>query len=486
MSGEQNKGFDLAGLMKGVSNLNTREQIEYLPFDRIDPDPDNFYSLDGLNELADNIATVGLVHPLRVRQSGDRYVVTSGHRRRAAIRLLIDSGEDWSGGVPCIVDRGESLPEFSELKLIFSNNQRQKTSAELSREAARVEKLLCSLKKKGYVFPGRMQDHVAAAMNVRTGKLKRLHAIRSNLTPELLALYDANKISEEAAYQLQQLPKEVQVYLAGKKKVKDGSFGGLDAKVCVERCEKYLHPSCKCPNGSDCTHTLPRFYQTLTGQSFARCWGDCCLKCIRSTNECPYRCERSKKKIEKAKEKRKADERNAEEERKARLEENRAILAGKYTALDILAREKKLPADLAISIPGCQTVADLHDRASGKGISDYKALSTDVFDQYAYVKYAAETAELLDVSVDFLLGRTKEPTVNHGREEMGGEIVPRWLTGEPKRAGTYFCKVRGTLDDDDEQPRTFRFDWDGEQWYFSGKPIFKSFIVEGWWPLPEV
>ena len=127
----EKKGFDLAGLMKSVSKMSTREQIEYLPFDLLDADPNNFYSLDDIEELADSIATVGLVHPLRVRQCGERYTITSGHRRRAAIQLLIDSGEDWSQGVPCVVDRGESEPELAELKLIFANRQRQKTSAEL-------------------------------------------------------------------------------------------------------------------------------------------------------------------------------------------------------------------------------------------------------------------------------------------------------------------------------------------------------------------
>ena len=91
--------FDLAAKLKeAASNLNTpgAEQIEYLPFELLDPDPDNFYSIDGLNELADSIATVGILTPLRVRANGGRYTITSGHRRRAAVQLLIDSGEDWS------------------------------------------------------------------------------------------------------------------------------------------------------------------------------------------------------------------------------------------------------------------------------------------------------------------------------------------------------------------------------------------------------
>jgi ParB family chromosome partitioning protein len=268
--------FDLAAKLAAVSKLNTgAEQIEYIPSALLDPDPDNFYSIDGLNELADSIATVGILTPLRVRQNGERYTITSGHRRRAAVQLLIDSGEDWSRGLPCIVDRGESTPEWEELKLIFANRQRVKTSAELSLEAERTDELFCALKEKGFDFPGRMQEHVAQALGVKASKLKRLHAIRGNLIPELLALYDANTINEETAYQLQQLPEGVQRYLSAQKKVKAGNIIGSGAKACVEKCETYLHPDCKCQGGSECTHTYPRFYQTIsTDMGYWRCHGE--------------------------------------------------------------------------------------------------------------------------------------------------------------------------------------------------------------------
>lgn len=503
MSGEQKKGFDLAGLMKHVSNLNTQPmQIENLPFHLLDPDPNNFYSLEGLNELADSIATVGLVHPLRVRQTGERYTITSGHRRRAAIQLLIDSGdEQWKDAVPCIVDHGDETPEFTELKLIFANNQRQKTSAELSKEAARVEELLYKLQEQGYEFPGRMRDHVAAAVNVTASKLARLHAIRSNLVPEMLTLFDAGEVNEACAYELQKLPARVQRYLVQQKNIgpKMRAYGIREVQ---QNLDAYLHPNCKCPNGEACTHTYPRIKQTVI--SAWECTGECCLKCHRRSSDCPYRCKQSKDALASEKEDRKASAERAKAKEAKMLEENRAVLTGKYIALDILAADKKIPDDTAVSIPGCRTIADLHDRARGKGISDFMARNASVFGEYTYLRYATETADLLGASVDFLLGRTKEPEVNRGEAERtagagspssgadappspeGEGIVPQWQTGEPPREGRYFCKVRSNADDDDEPPKEFRFDWDGEQWYFSGRPILKGMIVAGWWPLPEV
>ena len=56
---EKKTGFNLAEALAGVSNLDTgvngREQIEYIDIDRIDDDPNNFYELSGLNELAANM-----------------------------------------------------------------------------------------------------------------------------------------------------------------------------------------------------------------------------------------------------------------------------------------------------------------------------------------------------------------------------------------------------------------------------------------------
>ena len=67
----------------GVSELNTgREELRYLPLDQIDPDPANFYSLEGLDELAASIELIGLQQPLRVRPNGERWTVVSGHQSR--------------------------------------------------------------------------------------------------------------------------------------------------------------------------------------------------------------------------------------------------------------------------------------------------------------------------------------------------------------------------------------------------------------------
>ena len=86
--------FDItAAFQAAVGNVSksdtNRETIEYIGLDLIDDDPANFYRVDGLEELAANIELCGLQQPIRLRPTeGGRYVIVSGHRRRAALALL--------------------------------------------------------------------------------------------------------------------------------------------------------------------------------------------------------------------------------------------------------------------------------------------------------------------------------------------------------------------------------------------------------------
>lgn len=431
------KASALARALGSVSNSDTDEQIVRLPLDLIDPDPDNFYSLAGLDELAGNIELCGLLDPIRVRPNGERYTVVSGHRRRAACMMIRDGGsEQFADGVPCIVDYGEASDAMRKLRLIFANSSsRQLTSAEQSRQAEEVTRLLYELKEQGVEFPGRMRDHVAEACHLTSSKLARLHAIRENLKPELLTLYDQGKINESSAYELQRLPMDVQRYLAGKKKVVDGEISGEGVKICVERAEKYLHPTCKCPDGSACSHTLPRFYQTAVSR-YWDCRGGCCLECPHTETYCPYQCAQAKKRVEARRQKDREAKALAEETEKQRHDKNRAKIAGQYMAYAILAKAAGVSATEPIHVPGAYTLSDMEAKAANpEKIPDYNARNEEVFDQYTYIREVRAFADLVGVSVDFLLGRTDEPAINTG--EAAAAAAPVWRTDDPPEPGEY-------------------------------------------------
>lgn len=207
-------GDSLAGILGNVSPSDTPEQITYIDIASLDASTENFYSMEGLDELAANIELVGLQQPLRVRENPDmrgRYFIVSGHRRRAALWTLYEEAPEKWGRVPCIIERTDDSPELRELKLIMANaDTRRMSSADLAKQAERVEMLLYQLKEQGYEFPGRMRDHVAEACKVSATKLAELKVIREKLIDVYRLLWDAGKLNESCAYTLAKESREVQ------------------------------------------------------------------------------------------------------------------------------------------------------------------------------------------------------------------------------------------------------------------------------------
>lgn len=408
--------FDLRSVLDGVSDLDTgRETIEYIALDKIDPDPNNFYSLSGLDELAASIETVGLQQPLRVRDGENGHVVViSGHRRRAACVLISDGGSDmFKNGVPCIRERHSGSSSLNELRLIYANSStRVLTSAEISRQAERVEALLYQLKEEGYDFPGRMRDHVAQACNVSKTKLARLHAIRENLCKGFLEQFDAGILSEAAAYELQKLPSEAQEALANEKWLKKKrGISCSNAQAAAQNFERYGKKKLPCPDGSPChLDPLSRLKYTAYAQySYYSCSGGCCLSCYRCDG-CEFKCDNAV-----AKDKADAAKRRDAEAARKRAEERTREKRKK----DIQAECKRIlplieKAGLSDEV---RLYRENYDFNSVKAIRRFSEgeFGDSKFDENSVLlpRGAEQLVKLchqLNCSADFLLGLTDDPT----------------------------------------------------------------------------
>lgn len=210
------KKFNLGDyIQQAESKMDTMPRMIAVELHLIDPSPANFYSMDGVESLADNIATVGLLEPLRVREKDGRYVVVSGHRRRAALRILVDRGEmDPHDKIPVFLedepDTGEARDKDSarialqQLRLIYANSDnRQYSSADKTREVQELTMIFSELKRLGYEFPGKIREHVAAAAHISDSRAARLAVIGKNLTtPHLREAYEAGRLGENAAYEI--------------------------------------------------------------------------------------------------------------------------------------------------------------------------------------------------------------------------------------------------------------------------------------------
>ena len=487
--------FNLADVLAGVPNVGTgREQIEYIDIDKLIPDPDNFYDLSGLDGLAENISLLGLQQPLRVRPvPGDdgKLMIISGHRRHAALKILIE--QDGRGDlreVPCIVERTpEENPKLKQLKLIYANaNTRVLTSAEISKQAEQVEKLLYELKEEGMEFPGRMRDHVAQAVGTSKSKLSRLKVIRDGLAECWIPHYEDNTLSESVAYELARIPGNLQQVIFDVYTEKDRSFKwicGSEVEIFSDRAAKITELTCP-RDGSPCLNCRNKLEKTVMADRWCNCpCTGCCDTCYDLAS-CKKACPLLADKIKQIK----ADEKDKRQQQKAEEEESerpqRELLETAY------ARVKQLRSDR------CVSDADYVKASLGYGYSinmerltkidsGKKIKLTDRMPGGIWANEAMRliaTADLLGCSIDYLLGRTDcasaEPAPKPTTEDAPKFCT--WHTGYPDENGTYavYTEDVGFYD-------VLVLKWDGVKWeddidYYD--PNYDGEIV-AWYRLPD-
>lgn len=427
---ENKKGFDLAAVLNDVSGLDTfsadnREQIEYISIDLIISDPANFYELSAIDALAENIELIGLQQPLRVRQNPDdesTVIVVSGHRRMAALRKLVDDGREDLRDVPCIVDKVAGSAALQELRLIYANSDtRRMTSADISKQAERIEKLLYQLKEEGYEFPGRMRDHVAEVCKVSKTKLARLKMIREKLHENWQPAYQEGKLNESVAYALSQLPVEDQLTIWSSFTERGKDFRQIYEYMISQISTRFKQiakgaEKSACVGG--CKNLEQKRIKAATVGGYIGIYCDkCCGKCpelAKCKYSCPN-CATHKAQLKADAKAQKQQEKAAEEERQRSLIEQVQDLwvrfgvarrdAGKTVSevCHLLGKpyysgyDKKLYEDREQCIGEMKPTTNL-PYGTNTTLSDIDGL--------------IKIADLFGVSLNYLLGRTPNPVMN--------------------------------------------------------------------------
>lgn len=473
-----------------VSNLNTgREQIEYIDLDKIDQDPNNFYSLDGLDDLAANIQLCGLQQPIRVRsgESG-RVVIVSGHRRRAALELLAQEDPKWAS-VPCIRERTEGSEALQELRLIYANSDTRRLSdAEQAKQAERVEMLLYQLKEEGYDFPGRMRDHVAQACKISAPKLARLKVIREGLKGKWMGLFQADQLPAQTAYALARMPEKLQERLG---KVCQQPPAGYAAERILSLWESgsSWEPDMTCPDGRSCKrgdaflrHDVEHCHDTCLGEK-------CCLECDQAKTSY-YACDRMCSKAQALRKDKRDDAKEKEEQRKAEQQKEYQAAIQKSAVRLLRAADSAGLEDEVSFVPehfrGSVTIGDLRAYAAGdfKGRYFYgNDLNPVKFDDLD------KLAKLFRCSSDYLLGLTED--LNPAPKPPAEGWIPlQWLPGqerptEDKQLAVGRFRVAGEAD---LVRSIVRWSAEACSWCFPSKKICGEKIEAecvAWWPIPK-
>lgn len=198
--------FNLAEKLGGVSNLNTPDmQVVQIPLSQLIVNEHNFFTVEDVQEMADDIALNGLYSPLTVCAAGEgKYRIVAGHRRRKALETL------GRKAAPCIVKNYDG--EDSEMVALIQSNltSRELTYYEKMEAVIRLEKALRSMKERGVELPGRLRDHLAEQTNESASAVHRMQYIHKNLSPALLEALRREQIGESVADELAHSPKKVQ------------------------------------------------------------------------------------------------------------------------------------------------------------------------------------------------------------------------------------------------------------------------------------
>lgn len=505
-------GDYLKTLAQPVSNSDTgREQIEYIDVDLLDKDQNNFYQLSDLDALADNIATVGLQQPIRVRDGENGHVViVSGHRRTAAIRKLVEEGRTDLREVPCIRERGEASPALQELRLIYANSAtRDMSSAEISQQAEKVRELLYQLKEEGYEFPGRMRDHVAEACKISKSKLARLDVIRKSLAPDICKVYwdgpKTKRMSEDAAYNLARLPVAIQWKVVDAYRGQAQGDSGLKylyagtVEAVAQSVNKISDAKAKCPDGAACTHKSAQIAHAVKVRVKDRrlscgCERGCCAKCgaLQSCKSvCPKLLSRQKELKAAAKAEKSAEAAEREARDRPAIERIDAI----WRRFGSLREQAGLTPKQYFEKIDCPW-SRLSERAESLEAGREKFTANDNL-PFGYnvclsdINRWAAAADALGCSVDYLMMRTDEPRIadevaSVPRTCAGQTSLAAWMPGGTTPAEPCDVVAEFDLSGDGELTSRSLCRWDGEAFRFGkGRDKIEVRVVR-WLALPDV
>lgn len=218
--------FDLTKAAFGksaVSNLDTARRI---PLDEILDNADNFYSITGIEELAESIKIVGLLSPVNVVKVDGGYKLISGHRRVAAFRLLRngDAGGNYDR-IPAMVISG--MDDLTETMALITANStaRELTYAERCKQEDMLRKTLLAMRDAGKDIPKNLGQYIADQIGVSRNEVSRMHSVNTNLAPEHKARLEAGELTAQQAYEMSRKPAQEQQADSTKKK----QVAGLDA-----------------------------------------------------------------------------------------------------------------------------------------------------------------------------------------------------------------------------------------------------------------
>lgn len=170
-------------------------EIRNIRVDDIIPNTENFYSVDGIPELAANIKKNGLQQNIEVTQADEvgKYRLISGERRYRAVAYLKAHGyNDFSRITAKVVEKTNEASEI--YALISANSYRDKSNADRLAEVSKLEEAVLDAREKNEDIAGikaseiNIQEFIAETLHMSKTQVGRYQQINNNLIPEFLEM----------------------------------------------------------------------------------------------------------------------------------------------------------------------------------------------------------------------------------------------------------------------------------------------------------
>lgn len=178
----------------------------------------NFYSMEGIEKLAQDIYAIGLMDNLVVVndpcEKGE-YRIVAGERRWRALKMLVEQGHEEFEIASCQIKT--PMEECEErVQLILANGYRDKTVTDILKEEQELKETLTYMKENGLTLQGykldsgRLRDVIANIMNMSSTKIAQIESINKRLIPEFTEELKEGRLTLSAAYEISGMSEEAQ------------------------------------------------------------------------------------------------------------------------------------------------------------------------------------------------------------------------------------------------------------------------------------
>lgn len=235
-----NKNSKAAAEEKTKARFRTRD----ISIRKIYSNDRNFYSMPGIEQLAQEILAVGLMENMTVAYAPcerGEYKIIAGERRWRALNLLLEKGYEDFETVTCQI---KSAAEENEemVQLIIANAYRDKTIVDMLEEEKRLKESLQYMKDNGLTLQGykldsgRLRDVIASIMNTTGTKIAQIESINKHLIPEFSAELKEGRLTFSAAYEISGMAEDKQMELL--EKYKEGGLSLKEVKQAKKEIEE--------------------------------------------------------------------------------------------------------------------------------------------------------------------------------------------------------------------------------------------------------